>query len=257
MSETAMRPSGGQQQSRKATWSYVAAVFGGVAAVLLFFVVFGIPSGFESFAHRDDQEWQERNNPTTSTTIYMVIPLDDKAFAQKFQSRLNEALQILERWDQTEGAKWETFSVEVQNAHRGGGGATPSVVRCIGEFGQLVGLWDDIYNGELIDFDMAEVDKFSRGSGEPHNTAYWMRVENNAYDLLTALQNRLKWVGEALLWSVAYGTNFNDADRVYVHSWLMLWTELWYPLAQATNTLDIASSQWHLNVDKAERPYRY
>jgi hypothetical protein len=194
---------------------------------------------------------------STTTTVGIAIPLADKAFESELQSHLDEALRLLEDWDQTEGAQWESFSENVRSAHSAADGPTRSVNQCIREFRQLVELWDDIYAGELVDFDTVEVESWSRGRDEPHNTAFWMMVQDNTYNLISALEQRLKWIDESLLWPVVYGSDFNNADRAYIHSWLMLWRELWYPLAQAKGTLDKASSQWNLDVDKAERPYRY
>lgn len=142
---------------RKLRWSVAAAFIVGVAAVLLFFIFFGIPSGFESYAHRNDEAWQERNNPTTTTTVFVAAPLDD-AFRSEFERKLGEAVKQLRLWEALSRHRWwESLSLEMQCTYDPGASGypdsvVPSVVECVEHFASLPTLFPAIYRGESVDF---------------------------------------------------------------------------------------------------------
>ena len=91
-----------ETSTKSKVWAYVATFLAGIAVVLLFFIWIGIPSGFESYAHRNDSVWQQRNHPTTTTTVRIPervrIPDDmAKDIAANVKQRLTQTFDSLDQ----------------------------------------------------------------------------------------------------------------------------------------------------------------
>lgn len=246
---------------RKLRWSVAAAFIVGVAAVLLFFIFFGIPSGFESYAHRNDEAWQERNNPTTTTTVFVAAPLDD-AFACNFQAKLDEAVRLLRAWDGREGVKWESFSLEMQATYNPSavdawGIGIPGVVNRIERFAELSQLWENIYHGDEVDFYDCTV-WYEAGPPWDRPSSHWDDVGTDARKLLEAMRRELSMLERGLLWTtICQGYSMTEADRAFILSWYNTRDDIEWPLHDAESDLDLAYAEWYLAKDKAERPERY
>jgi len=256
--------SGSVISERKLRWSIAAAFVVGIAAVLLFFVFYGIPSEFESYAHRNDERWQERNNLTTTTAVSIAAPLDD-AFRSGFERKLGEAVKQLRLWEALSRHRWwESLSLEMQCTYDPGASgypdsAVPSVVECVEHFASLPTLFPAIYRGESVDF--WEVESSSYRAYDPgwrSSSAYWPFVREYALGLLDAMREDLNKISTSLLWTTAtQGYTTNEADRLFILSWHNTRDDIEWPLHDAESDLDLAYSEWYLAKDKAERPERY
>ncbi len=245
----------------KAIIAYVvAALVAGVAAVLLFFVFYGIPRDFEAYAHRNDERWQERNNPTTTTTVFVAAPLDD-AFARDFQAKLDEAVRLLRVWDGKEGVKWESFSPYMQATYNPSivdswEGWIPVVVKRIERFAELSQLWENIYQGDRVDF--YDCTACEAESGWDRSSFYWDNVSTDAHELLETMRQELWLLERGLLWTtICQGYSMTEADRAFISSWKNVVEDIEWSLRDAESALDRAYSKWYLAKDKAERPERY
>jgi hypothetical protein len=223
-------------------FTHVAAFLAGIAVVLLFFIFWGIPGGFESYVHRDDVLWQERNNPTTSTTV--PEPLGDGLRAA-IQAELDEAVAALRAWDEIAQASWDDLSPDTQAAYMSTGAWWGPITTHLSNFIEFVSYWPNVFHGAVY----GEYESGAEAGWETHtlrNTADIERRQLELIELVSALQREVDLVSLSLIQATRYvDYNATEADRALLRAWEHTQSAVAERLRDVLGTYGIALSSWY------------